>query len=104
MGDSTQHREPLRRRQAEPLTHPREEVRQTVMSTLNALGNTGTSTGETQSGVTVRSEDDTGGSRREGLVSVENVARGRCTARDYAGRLDADRRDEQTQRKLGGNV
>lgn len=90
MGDSTQHRKPLRRRQAKSLAHPREEMRQTVVSALDALGDTGTSTGETQSGVTVRSEDDTGGSRREGLVGVEDVARGRCTARDYAGRLDAD--------------
>ena len=101
MGDSTQHRKPLRRRQAKALTHPREEMRQAVVSALDALGNTGASTGETQGGVTVRSENDTSGSRGEGLVGVEDVTRGRCAARDHARGLDADRRDEKPQRKLG---
>lgn len=104
MRNSTQHGKPLRRRQAESLTHPREKVGQTVVSTLDALGNTGTSTGETQGGVTVRSEDDTGGSRGERLVSVEDVSRRGCAARDQSGRLDADRWDEQSEGKLGRDV
>jgi hypothetical protein len=72
--NTAQHRKPFLRRQSKPLTHPREKVRQTVMPSLDALGNTGTATRETEGRMTVRSENDAGRGCREGLVGVEDVA------------------------------
>jgi hypothetical protein len=46
VGDTRQHGEPRFGTQTEPLCHPWEEMGQTVMSTLDTLGNTSTSRSE----------------------------------------------------------
>jgi hypothetical protein len=56
MSDTAQHSELGRGVQAEALSHPREEVGKTEMSSLHSLGYTGTSTGERKRSDTVWSE------------------------------------------------
>lgn len=73
MGNATEHGELRLFAQPEPLAHPGEEVRQTVMPTLDALRDSCTPTREGQGTDTVRTNDDVGVSVTEVAVRLQHI-------------------------------
>jgi hypothetical protein len=73
MSDTTQHRKSRIFTETESFPHPGEEVRQTVMSALDTLGNTSTARSEREGGRRVGTENDTSSGRFELLEWGENI-------------------------------
>lgn len=96
MSDTTQHGESRLLAQSKPLLHPGEEVRQTVMSSLDTLGDTGTARGEREGCRRIRSKHNSSRGRFVLLEWCEDIlfSRSRTSHTRLAKRDSGDKKPE----------